>query len=77
METVTLKSRVGPYGPITRTVQLKNSEGIVERYERVKYYWPLENDCRCVMPRQVWEELEHEYLDRQQRLQYKDAFLEL
>jgi hypothetical protein len=69
--TVRLKSKVGPFH-ITR-------RGFVPSggYEKVTYDFPLDNDCRCEMPEEVWGSLRDEYLDRAMGMRYKDAVMEL
>ncbi len=71
METVRLKSRVGPTG-VTIRKQLENGR-IVKR----EYHWNLDNSCITVMLREDWEALEDGFLDKKANLRYKDALIEL
>lgn len=73
---VLLKSRVGSH-LVKRREQFRNNDGVVERYRYREFNWNFDNDFKCEMPREVWSELEHEFLDRRTNLRYKDAFIEL
>lgn len=70
-DKVRLKHRFGAYGPITRRYW---KDG---QYVKEQYHWHLENGCIQELPKDYWEILENDWLDRTTNLRYKDAFIEL
>ena len=70
METVTLKSRIGPFTATYRPI-------VDGAYEKHVFDWCFDNDFRVAVPKQWWEEISPEFIDRTNNLRYKEAFLEL
>ena len=68
---VTLKSRVGPVS-FKDTVKLIHADGGVS-YERREFRFDFDNDFRATVPREIWERIEGEFLDRTAGLRYGDA----
>lgn len=73
MSVVRLKSKVGPF-EVTRRVKTFDGPG---GYTKQTYCFSLEDDCRCTLPADYWDEIKDAYLDRQQNLRYRDAVKEL
>lgn len=75
MSTVKLFSRVGPvefsHRPVFNTP-------FGPQYGEVKrFHFSFENGFRMEIPLEVWESIEHEFIDRKNRITYKEAFVEL
>ena len=75
MDTVLLKSNAGPF-EFTRRVRISHENGN-EYLAPQTYRFGFENGFRTAVPKQVWEELEHEYVDRKNQIRYKDILIEL
>jgi hypothetical protein len=73
METVTLKSRVGPLSFTRRTFVTHESGKTF--YEVRTYEFNNDNGCKMAVPQQVWAELSGEFLDSKTRLRYRDALI--
>lgn len=76
MKTVRLWT--GKIGPIDIRIRpaIKTELGL--EYGRViNLHSSLENGCRMEMPVEDWEAVRDQYVDRDQRVTYKDAFVEL
>jgi hypothetical protein len=72
---VTLKSRVGPVSFKDTVRQIHPDGGVT--YERQEFRFDFDNDFRAAVPREIWERIEGEYLDRKTGLRYADALIEL
>lgn len=70
MDEVRVKSKVGNFN-ISRRTQHLTMDGTIERYEMKRY--DFSPDFITALPRQVWEELSEEYLDRNIGLRYREA----
>lgn len=70
---VHLKSRVGPVSFKRRTM-VKHESGN-EYLAPVEYSFTFENGFQCDVPKDVWEELRGEWLDRTANLKYSEALL--
>lgn len=71
---VMLHSRVGPM-QFTRRTKINHDRGFT--YETRVFDFTFENGFKAPVPVDVWQDLEHEYVDRKHNIQYKDAFEEL
>ena len=70
-----LKSKCGSTG-FTRRTRLIHPNGAIT-FDNVRYEFSMDNDCRCNVPDEVWSELENEWFDKKNNLQYKDVFITL
>lgn len=70
-DKVLLKSRVGSLH-LRRRVQDPLTGGRVEDYD-----WGFDNDFQTEVPREWWEELKDQYLDKQAELRYRQALYPL
>jgi hypothetical protein len=68
-DTVRLKSTVGP---LTIARRIQDSSG---RLSKEELHWNFDNDFKVVVPRDWWERIQDEYLDRTTGLQYRKALL--
>jgi len=59
----------------TRRTKVEHERGT--SYEMRTYRFSFDNDFRQSVPREVWESLEHEWLDRTHGLKYGEALIEL
>jgi len=73
METVTLKSRVGPVS-FTRRVRIIHESGKAF-YDVRTYDLNFDNGFKAAVPQSVWGELENEFLDKKIGLRYRDALI--
>jgi hypothetical protein len=71
METVLLKSKYGSTG-FKRRTKVQYERGFT--YEMKEYPFSFDNDFKCSVPKEIWDELEYEWFDRKFGLKYKDAF---
>lgn len=74
MEQVTLKSRVGPvtlmYRPIVET-------RLGPMPDKIEFNFNQDNDFRVAVPKDWWEQIKDQHLDRNINLLYKEALIEL
>lgn len=75
-DTVTLKSRVGPFE--FRVRQFKtHPESKKQYYANVLYEFNFDNSFKATVPKQEWTKLENEFVDRKNNIRYKDILIEL
>lgn len=76
MDTVTLKSRGGPFEFTVRGWKV-HPESKKKYYDKTVYGFSFDNDFRATVPKQTWEEIENGWVDRKNQIRYKDILIEL
>lgn len=74
METVTLKSRVGPINLAYRPIIMTRVGPMPEKH---LFHFTQDNDFRVAVPRDWWEQIKGSWLDKTANLKYKEALIEL
>ena len=71
VDTVRLHSRVGVLH-LTRRQELPSGEKT-----KIEYNWDFDNSFTAEVPKDYWERLSDQYLDRANSLKYNEALLEI
>lgn len=71
MGTVKLKSKVGSFEFRRRTF-VQHPETGKEHYENILYGFNFDNDFKCAVPVNVWEEIKELFVDNKMKARYSD-----
>lgn len=65
-------------GPVefTRRTKILHESGRMT-YDVKTFRFALDNDCRLAIPKEVWDDLRDEYLNKKHGLRYRDYITEL